>query len=51
MHPLDHNLRLPLFQAPMFLLSGPAMVIAACKAGVVGSFPTPNCRTTADLEQ
>jgi nitronate monooxygenase len=51
MHPLDHNLRLPLFQAPMFLLSGPDMVIAACKAGVLGSFPTPNCRTTADLEQ
>ncbi len=51
MHPLDHNLRLPLIQAPMFLLSGPAMVIAACKAGVVGSFPTPNCRTTATLEQ
>jgi nitronate monooxygenase len=35
----------------MFLLSGPDMVIAACKAGVLGSFPTPNCRTTADLEQ
>ena len=51
MYPLNHNLRLPLFQAPMFLLSGPAMVIAACKAGVLGSFPTPNCRTTADLEQ
>jgi nitronate monooxygenase len=50
MHPLSHNLRLPLFQAPMFLLSGPAMVIAACKSGVLGSFPTPNCRTTADLE-
>jgi nitronate monooxygenase len=51
MHPLNHNLRLPLFQAPMFLLSGPAMVIAACKAGVLGSFPTPNCRTTSDLER
>lgn len=51
MYPLDHNLRLPLFQAPMFLQSGPAMVIAACKAGVLGSFPTPNCRSTEDLEQ
>ena len=51
MFPLNHNLRLPLFQAPMFLLSGPAMVIAACKAGVLGSFPTPNCRTTDDLKQ
>ncbi len=50
MQALSHNLRLPLFQAPMFLLSGPAMVIAACKAGVLGSFPTPNCRSTGDLE-
>lgn len=51
MHPLDHNLRIPLFQAPMFLQSGPAMVIAACKAGILGSFPTPNCRSTEELEQ
>ena len=43
-------LRLPVIQAPMFLLSGPEMVIASCKAGIVGSFPTPNCRTTEDLE-
>jgi nitronate monooxygenase len=34
----------------MFLVSGPEMVIAACKAGIVGAFPTPNCRTTEDLE-
>ena len=45
------NLRLPLFAAPMFLVSGPELVINACKAGVVGAFPTPNCRTTDDLEQ
>ena len=51
MQALDTNLRLPLFQAPMFLLSGPAMVIAACKAGVLGSFPSPNCHSTDDLEQ
>lgn len=44
------NLRLPVIQAPMFLLSGPEMVIASCKAGIVGSFPTPNARTTDDLE-
>ena len=49
MPPLDQNLRLPLFQAPMFLQSGPAMVIAACKAGILGSFPSPNARTTQDL--
>lgn len=50
MAPLDQNLRIPLIQAPMFLQSGPAMVIASCKAGIIGSFPSPNARTTADLE-
>lgn len=45
------NLRLPVFQAPMFLQSGPEMVIASCKAGVVGCFPSVNARTTEDLEQ
>ncbi len=45
-----HKLRLPVIAAPMFLISGPEMVIAACRAGIVGSFPTPNCRTVAELE-
>lgn len=44
------DLRLPVFAAPMFLVSGPDLVVAACEAGVVGSFPTPNCRTVADLD-
>ncbi|MBN7798217.1 NAD(P)H-dependent flavin oxidoreductase [Parahaliea mediterranea] len=44
------NLRIPAFQAPMFLQSGPDMVIASCKAGVVGSFPSLNARTADDLE-
>lgn len=44
------RLRLPAFQAPMFLQSGPDMVIAACKAGMVGSFPSLNARTTGQLE-
>ena len=38
------NLRLPVFAAPMFLISGPEMVLAACKAGIIGAFPTPNAR-------
>lgn len=37
-------LRLPVFAAPMFLVSGPRLVLAACKAGIVGAFPTPNAR-------
>lgn len=44
------NLRLPIISAPMFLVSGPDLVVAACKSGVIGSFPTPNCRTKEDLE-
>lgn len=44
-------MRLPLIQAPMFLISGPAMVIAACQAGIVGSFPSPNARTVEELEE
>ncbi|TDG13351.1 nitronate monooxygenase [Seongchinamella unica] len=45
------RLRIPAFQAPMFLQSGPDMVIAACKSGMVGSFPSLNARTVAQLEQ
>ena len=44
-------MRLPVFAAPMFLISGPDLVIAACKAGIVGAFPTPNCRTVDQLDQ
>jgi nitronate monooxygenase len=45
------SLRLPLISAPMFLVSGPDLVIAACRAGIIGSFPTPNCRTLDELDQ
>src|SRR5688572_27189239 len=44
-------MRLPVFAAPMFLVSGPELVIAACEAGVAGAFPTPNCRTTEELDR
>lgn len=44
------NLRLPVVVAPMFLVSGPDMVVAACRSGVIGAFPTPNCRTAAELD-
>lgn len=42
-------LRIPVIQAPMFLASGPEMVIAACRAGIIGSFPTQNVRSDEDL--
>ncbi|ANP44822.1 NAD(P)H-dependent flavin oxidoreductase [Candidatus Viadribacter manganicus] len=44
------KVRLPVFCAPMFLVSGPELVIAACKAGIAGAFPTPNTRTSEELE-
>ncbi len=43
------RLRLPLVAAPMFLVSGPDLVAAACRAGVLGTFPALNQRTTAGL--
>jgi nitronate monooxygenase len=45
------KMKIPVIQAPMFLISGPDMVINACKSGIVGCFPTPNARTTEILEQ
>lgn len=45
------RLKLPLIAAPMFLISGPDLVIAACKAGATGCFPTPNARDTNILDQ
>jgi nitronate monooxygenase len=41
---LAGNLRIPLIGAPMFIVSGPELVIAQCKAGIVGSFPALNAR-------
>ena len=43
------QLRLPVIQAPMLRVSGPEMVIAACQAGIVGSFPATNARTVETL--
>jgi nitronate monooxygenase len=42
-------LRAPVIVAPMFLVSGPSLVIASCRAGLMGSFPTQNARTADDL--
>jgi len=48
---LRRRLRLPLIAAPMFLVSGVALVTAACKGGVIGAFPTANCRDPEQLDQ
>lgn len=47
---LRSRLELPAIAAPMFLVSGPDLVIAACRAGIIGSFPTINARTVEDLD-
>lgn len=45
------DLELPLVCAPLFIVSGPELVIAQCKAGVVGSFPALNARPAEMLEK
>ena len=47
---ITRRLSLPLIAAPMFRVSGPELVLAACRAGVIGSFPTANCRSTEELD-
>lgn len=42
--------RVPAIAAPMFLVSGPELVIAACRAGVAGTFPALNARPAAQLD-
>ncbi|MDH3441219.1 MAG: nitronate monooxygenase family protein [Gammaproteobacteria bacterium] len=48
---LEGNLRIPVIGAPMFIVSGPELVIAQCKAGIVGSFPALNARPQEMLDQ
>ena len=45
------NLRLPLIGSPLFIVSGPELVIAQCKAGIVGSFPALNARPQTMLDE
>lgn len=47
---IAERLRLPAIAAPMFLISGVDMVLAACRAGIIGSFPANNARTLDDLD-
>lgn len=48
---IRRRLRLPVIAAPMFLVSGPEMVVACCRAGIIGSFPTVNARTPQILDE
>jgi nitronate monooxygenase len=49
--PLFDRLRLPVIGAPLFIVSGPELVIAQCKAGIVGSFPALNARPQSLLDE
>ena len=46
---LANKLRIPLIGAPMFIVSGPELVAAQCKAGIIGSFPALNARPQGAL--
>src|ERR1700729_4336015 len=47
---LRGRLRLPVIGAPMFIVSTPRLVMAQCKAGIVGSFPALNARPASQLD-
>jgi nitronate monooxygenase len=49
--PLLQQLRLPVVGSPLFIISNPDLVIAQCKAGIVGSFPALNARPEPVLEE
>jgi nitronate monooxygenase len=48
---LRDRLRLPVICSPLFIISGPELVIAQCNAGVVGSFPSLNARPISQLDE
>ena len=48
---LQNNLRVPVVGSPLFLVSGPELVIAQCKAGIIGSFPALNARPAEVLHE
>ncbi|KQY34317.1 2-nitropropane dioxygenase [Caulobacter sp. Root1455] len=48
---LRDRLRLPVIASPLFIISNPDLVIAQCKAGVVGSFPALNARPISQLDE
>ena len=49
--PIFDSLRVPVVAAPLFIISNPDLVIAECKAGIVGSFPSLNARPIEMLDQ
>lgn len=50
-HHIASRLRIPVIAAPMLRVSGPELAAAACRAGVIGAFPTANARTIGQLDE
>jgi nitronate monooxygenase len=48
---LGDKLRLPAVGAPLFIVSHPALVIAQCRAGIIGAFPALNARPISQLDE
>ncbi|WP_306120742.1 MULTISPECIES: nitronate monooxygenase family protein [unclassified Roseitalea] len=48
---LKANVRIPVIGAPLFIISNPTLVLAQCKAGIVGAFPALNARPESQLEE
>jgi nitronate monooxygenase len=48
---LRQSLRIPLIGAPMFIVSGPELVLAQCKSGIIGAFPALNARPASMLDE
>ncbi len=48
---LKTNLRIPVVGSPLFIISHPPLVLAQCKAGIVGSFPALNARPASQLDE
>jgi nitronate monooxygenase len=51
LHPVFARLRLPVIGSPLFIISTPQLVIAQCKAGIVGSMPALNARPASQLDE
>lgn len=51
LQPIKDKMKLPVIMAPMFLIANPNTVVAACKAGIIGSFPLLSARTVEILDE
>src|SRR5690625_616951 len=51
MSSIKKNLRMPVIGAPLFIISNPKLVIAQCKAGIIGSMPALNARPSSQLDE